>query len=188
MAACAHVWHYKCIRRLIHTPEYPMFQCPNCRAWTDLSAEVDDTIELEDQSDGERNSDSAPNSASGNTNAANNNTTGATAEQQPSNAQTNNETGADDNELAAIAENLHLAEERSTPTQDTDNPDGTAEGPISGNSESATIPIPSGPSSRANQSNARADTPANPETFEDDPMTPRNDSGPLALDGRAGHL
>ncbi|ODH46815.1 hypothetical protein GX48_07077 [Paracoccidioides brasiliensis] len=45
MAACAHVWHYKCIRRLIHSPEYPMFQCPNCRAYTDLSAEVDDSNE-----------------------------------------------------------------------------------------------------------------------------------------------
>ncbi|EFE42375.1 FHA domain protein [Trichophyton verrucosum HKI 0517] len=43
MAACAHVWHYKCIRRLIHSPEYPMFQCPNCRAYTDLNAEVDDS-------------------------------------------------------------------------------------------------------------------------------------------------
>ncbi|OKL58131.1 hypothetical protein UA08_06577 [Talaromyces atroroseus] len=195
MAACAHVWHYKCIRRLIHTPDYPMFQCPNCRAWTDLSAEVDDTIELEDQSDEERHSDSAPNNASGSTDgetneAANNNTTtGAAAEPSQSNAQTT-ETRAEDNELAAIAENLHLAEERSTPMQDTDNPDGTtADEPISGNSESANIPIPSGPSSRSNQSNnPRSDTPANPEAFEDDPMTPRNDSGPLALDGRAGHL
>ncbi|EEP80193.1 conserved hypothetical protein [Uncinocarpus reesii 1704] len=50
MAACAHVWHYKCIRRLIHTPEYPMFQCPNCRAYTDLSADVDDTNDLGDES------------------------------------------------------------------------------------------------------------------------------------------
>lgn len=47
MAACAHVWHYKCIMRLIHTPDYPMFQCPNCRAYTDLSAEVDDSNDFE---------------------------------------------------------------------------------------------------------------------------------------------
>lgn len=45
MAACAHVWHYKCISRLLHQ-DYPMFQCPNCRAFTDLSAEVDDSNDV----------------------------------------------------------------------------------------------------------------------------------------------
>lgn len=49
MAACAHVWHYKCVSPLIHTPEYPMFQCPNCRAYTDLSAEVDDSNDFDDK-------------------------------------------------------------------------------------------------------------------------------------------
>ncbi|RJE18875.1 FHA domain protein [Aspergillus sclerotialis] len=48
MAACAHVWHYKCVSPLIHGPEYPMFQCPNCRAYTDLSAEVDDSPDFDD--------------------------------------------------------------------------------------------------------------------------------------------
>src|SRR5438045_7842114 len=43
VAACAHVWHYKCIRPMLEgkSSTYPHFQCPNCRAWTDLSAEVD---------------------------------------------------------------------------------------------------------------------------------------------------
>lgn len=192
MAACAHVWHYKCIRRLIHTPDYPMFQCPNCRAWTDLSAEVDDTIELEDESDGDRNSDSAANTDNANSasNAANVDTTGAAEEESPSNTQTT-ETREEDNDLAVITENLHLGEEGSTPRQEANNPDGIAadhDAPVSGNSQSATIPIPTGASTRANRSNSRSGTPANPETFEDDPMTPRNDTGPLALDGRAGHL
>lgn len=169
-----------------------MFQCPNCRAWTDLSAEVDDTIEFEDELDEEANSDSAPNASDNNnseTNATNNDDTGATEELSLSHAETN-ETGADDNDLATAAENLRLGEDGSTPTQEADNPDGTAtghDGPVSGNSQSATIPIPNGPS-RTNQVHSRSDTPANPETFEDDPMTPRNDTGPLALDGRAGHL
>ena len=48
IAACAHVWHYKCVSPLIHGPEYPMFQCPNCRAYTDLTAEVDDTPDFDD--------------------------------------------------------------------------------------------------------------------------------------------
>lgn len=48
MAPCAHVWHYKCIRPLLEgkNSTYPAFQCPNCRAYSDLSAEVD--IEPED--------------------------------------------------------------------------------------------------------------------------------------------
>ncbi|KAI5297805.1 hypothetical protein KEM56_004530, partial [Ascosphaera pollenicola] len=48
MAACAHVWHYKCIQRLLHTSEYPLFQCPNCRAYTDLSADPDEGVDEEE--------------------------------------------------------------------------------------------------------------------------------------------
>lgn len=189
MAACAHVWHYKCIRRLIHTPDYPMFQCPNCRAWTDLSAEVDDSMEFDEESVKEdaNVTEIKPDTAGeGNGDATND----ANADAPEAAVQASGNV-TDDRELAAIAENLHIGEERNTPTQDAENPDGvtiTSKGPISSNSQSANIPIPSGSSSHCNQSNSRSDTPANHETFEDDPMTPRNDSGPLALDGRAGHL
>lgn len=41
IAACAHVWHYKCIRRMLMGSNYPQFTCPNCRAITDLEAELD---------------------------------------------------------------------------------------------------------------------------------------------------
>ncbi|KAF4553796.1 E3 ubiquitin-protein ligase DMA2-like protein [Elsinoe fawcettii] len=40
VAPCSHVWHYKCIRTLIY-PDWPSFQCPNCRAYADLEAEVE---------------------------------------------------------------------------------------------------------------------------------------------------
>lgn len=185
MAACAHVWHYKCIRRLIHTPDYPMFQCPNCRAWTDLSAEVDDSMEFDEESAKED-----ADATEIKTDATNDANADATGEQSQAAVQANGENATNDRELAAIAENLHLGEETNTPTQDAENPDGAniSKGPASSNSQSANIPIPNGSSSHGNQSNSRSDTPANHETFEDDPMTPRNDSGPLALDGRAGHL
>lgn len=187
MAACAHVWHYKCIRRVIHSPDYPMFQCPNCRAWTDLSADVDDTIDLEDESHAEDNTSprqDASGEANGEANTTNQDNNSA-AEEPPSVDTRRIETGTQDRDLAAAAENLQLEERRNTPLQDTENPDG----PASGNGHSANIPIPVGPSSRTNkQSDSRSGTPANPETLEDDPMTPRNDTGPLALDGRAGHL
>lgn len=161
-----------------------MFQCPNCRAWTDLSAEVDDSMEFDEESAQEDAPDTKPDASSeGNVHSS--------GEQSQAAVQTNGEAGADDRNLAAIAENLHLGEERSTPIQDAEIPDGANitsknEGPVSGNSQSANIPIPNGSSSHGTQSNSRS--PANHETFEDDPMTPRNDSGPLALDGRAGHL
>lgn len=43
VAPCAHVWHYKCIRPLLEgkNSTYPQFQCPNCRAYSDLTADVD---------------------------------------------------------------------------------------------------------------------------------------------------
>jgi hypothetical protein len=139
-----------------------------------------DTPEIKADAAGEGNGDT--------TNPAN---ADALQEQSQAAVQANGENTTNDRELAAIAENLHLGEEGNTPMQNAENPDGaniTSKGPVSSNTQSANIPIPSGSSSHANQSNSRSDTPANHETFEDDPMTPRNDSGPLALDGRAGHL
>ncbi|KIV93312.1 hypothetical protein PV10_04535 [Exophiala mesophila] len=43
VAPCAHVWHYKCIRPMLEgrNSTYPQFQCPNCRAYSDLAADVD---------------------------------------------------------------------------------------------------------------------------------------------------
>lgn len=51
MAPCSHVWHYKCIRPILNDHKtWPQFLCPNCRAVTDLEAEVEDPkIEWEDE-------------------------------------------------------------------------------------------------------------------------------------------
>ncbi|KAK8189355.1 SMAD/FHA domain-containing protein, partial [Phyllosticta capitalensis] len=40
VAPCSHVWHYKCISRVINGPTYPQFMCPNCRMVNDLDADV----------------------------------------------------------------------------------------------------------------------------------------------------
>ena len=46
VAPCSHVWHYKCIRPILNdVKNYPQFMCPNCRAVTDLEADVDDPAE-----------------------------------------------------------------------------------------------------------------------------------------------
>ena len=49
VAPCSHVWHFKCIRPILTDAKtYPQFLCPNCRAVSDLEADVDDPAEAED--------------------------------------------------------------------------------------------------------------------------------------------
>lgn len=48
VAPCSHVWHYKCIRPILNGPTWPNFLCPNCRAVTDLEADVDDPVDFEE--------------------------------------------------------------------------------------------------------------------------------------------
>ncbi|KAI5251819.1 SMAD/FHA domain-containing protein [Aureobasidium subglaciale] len=59
VAPCSHVWHYKCVRTLIY-PSWPSFQCPNCRAYADLEADVEppeEEYESEDVDDAPKASD-----------------------------------------------------------------------------------------------------------------------------------
>jgi len=64
VAPCSHTWHYKCIRTILNGTSYPQFICPNCRAVTDLNADVDiDFDEWEasdDEADEKKPDDSAP--------------------------------------------------------------------------------------------------------------------------------
>ncbi|MCJ1463523.1 hypothetical protein MMC07_002131 [Pseudocyphellaria aurata] len=56
VAPCSHVWHYKCIRPILNDHKtWPSFLCPNCRAVTDLEADVDDPDdgEWEDDENGD---------------------------------------------------------------------------------------------------------------------------------------
>lgn len=49
VAPCSHVWHYKCVRNLIHGPSWPNFLCPNCRFVADLDADVEPDEEEEEE-------------------------------------------------------------------------------------------------------------------------------------------
>ncbi|KAJ5315674.1 Zinc finger RING-type [Penicillium atrosanguineum] len=185
MAACAHVWHYKCISRLLHSPDYPMFQCPNCRAFTDLSAEVDDSNDQE----GEKSQESVG-AEEGNQAAL------RSEAQSPANAppeseghETSNQLEAhpEEPDLATDVENLHLQDEQAREA-DTESSDSAA---LNGSNDdlarSATVNLPGWqPTEPLNvptrHAQLRADTPGSDEN----PLTPRNDSGPLAFDGRAG--
>ncbi|KAJ5558803.1 Zinc finger RING-type [Penicillium sp. DV-2018c] len=181
MAACAHVWHYKCISRLLHSPDYPMFQCPNCRAFTDLSAEVDDSNELEEK----RAKETERQPANGSGEQAEPEAISVSETDGTRETQDRLDELAEDN-LANDVENLHLQDDQ--PTDDnrsTASPAPNSSSDDLARSASANIPgwqptQPVGMPPR--QAQLRSETP----TSDDNPMTPRNDSGPLAFDGRAG--
>lgn len=194
MAACAHVWHYKCISRLIHSPDYPMFQCPNCRAFTDLSAEVDDTNDFE--GDGEKDTKEPavaestqedPPQTQESTNGPTANSAGETQDQQENHH-------SDEPSLVDDVENLHIDDEQQAgaASEDTRSSDSPAPNTSQDDLARSATNIPgwqptqplSVPSSH--QSHLRTDTPVRSETSDENPLTPRNDSGPLAFDGRAG--
>lgn len=178
MAACAHVWHYKCIHRLIHGPDYPMFQCPNCRAWTDLSAEVDD--DDDDDYYNRKRIEAPPASQETSRTQQNQQSNGQSSEQQNS--------SSTENQLASRTAQMRLEDQGTS--QQSNSSSGENNSDTNGSSEnrrSENIPIPERNQSRSASGAGRPPV-ANvaAETFEDNPMTPRNDSGPLAFDGRAG--
>jgi hypothetical protein len=200
MAACAHVWHYKCVSRLIHTPEYPMFQCPNCRAYTDLSAEVDDSNDANDVDTSKEKDDirepaqtSAAEASSGSQepSAESDPAAAPTQERTESNRQTSDVPAEEG--LADNIENMRLQDDSPSPSEAEAErtPNVTSASP-----EPAVSNITSAPTTGSDASvlpshpvairQARSDTPFRSESSDDNPLTPRNDSGPLAFDGRAG--
>ncbi|KAF7585269.1 hypothetical protein BBP40_011495 [Aspergillus hancockii] len=203
MAACAHVWHYKCVSRLIHTPDYPMFQCPNCRAYTDLSAEVDDSNDYEeaeqkaaasadtrDSSQDRRSETRTPQLENSQTPQVSNSSQDS-ADSQPDSLPA--EAG-----LAANIENMRLNGNISRDSDD-ETPRTADLSPVVTETgdhppPSANVDIPGwqslGPGQpvsalHCRQAQLGADTPVRSDSSEDNPLTPRNDSGPLAFDGRA---
>lgn len=60
VAPCSHTWHYKCVRSLLDSPQYPSFICPNCRAAVDLEADVEDPPEEWEHMDTEEALEPAP--------------------------------------------------------------------------------------------------------------------------------
>ncbi|KXG47717.1 uncharacterized protein PGRI_015870 [Penicillium griseofulvum] len=162
-----------------------MFQCPNCRAFTDLSAEVDDSNDSEEKREKEPTEDRASNDS------------GEQLETEgPSVVETNSGPPGQLGDLAEEnlvnnVENLHLQDDQQTddtrssaspaPNSSTDDLARSATVNIPGWQPTQPLSVPSG-----RQSQLRTDTPVRSETSDDNPLTPRNDSGPLAFDGRAG--
>lgn len=211
MAACAHVWHYKCVSRLIHTPDYPMFQCPNCRAYTDLSAEVDDSNDYEEveqkptttpeekKDSGELGGEQPPaetNSSSSNIPSSNTSSSGSNRSSDvPRHSEDRFSTSLPmEAGLAANIENMRF-DLRDEPTEAAEESPRSTDPSltISTTDRSANSDVPGWqaiartPSAvHCQQAHLRSDTPVRSDSSDENPLTPLNDSGPLAFDGRAG--
>ncbi|KAF3384659.1 E3 ubiquitin-protein ligase DMA2 [Penicillium rolfsii] len=203
MAACAHVWHYKCISRLLHSPDYPMFQCPNCRAFTDLSAEVDDTNDVVENDENKATNEAASTNDSAEPLSGTRSvvTTPAATNGVEEHETTPLEPHSEEPDIITDVENLHLQDDGDQASGSAidmeDSRSSDSQAPNTSNDDlarSATISIPGFQPTQpvnvpaARRSHLRADTPGRSETSDDNPLTPRNDSGPLAFDGRAGML
>lgn len=200
IAPCSHVWHYKCIRPIINHPNhYPQFQCPNCRAVTDLEADVDDPVD--DDWEDHHGAESSPEMNS--PNAAN----GLSIAEQ-------DELVTDgDDFLAQAASNLtirngpHSAPQTSTVSGPTNllsrrgarriTPPYTPAREHS-NPEAPTGPVqylrpitPTQPllGDEDNNESSSLRTPTMTDNFSHDgPMTPTNNAGPFVFDGSAGRV
>lgn len=200
VAPCSHVWHFKCIRGLIHGPNYPNFLCPNCRFVADLDADVEqpeeevfeEFDELEEQADG---GGEAADVAEG----------------------TRSRDQSDDSDQDAFLSAPSTGNRSPNPEVDRDLSrmlnDASLSSPTpqvftrADRSSSSALPVPtsqpiniarsrSGQRSGSAANGARSTTPTShtqfalsvgeQPTIRDGPMTPRNDAGPFVLDGSAG--
>lgn len=173
------------MRNLIY-PAWPTFQCPNCRAYADLEADVDqpemeDTDEELDSALKRSEDDAAQGSESDGHNQA--------ESQTPSRHGTANSVASED-ELSSMMNSTSLSGSSRTPS-------------TTGQSSLDTSAATSQPMTIVASTNAplnditdpiRSATPTSTAQFalaagilaNDGPMTPRNDVGPFVLDGSGG--
>ncbi|THW99138.1 SMAD/FHA domain-containing protein [Aureobasidium pullulans] len=176
VAPCSHVWHYKCVRTLIY-PSWPSFQCPNCRAYADLEADVEPPEE-------EYESDDAADALK-----ASETTQPKSPEPEPLPAI---ETGGlEDEDLTAMMNSVSIANPSGT--------DSSSEGEAGPSRGSVSQPVPILASTNAPVNRnlpesimARSATPTSTAPFAlaaatlvpmgDGQNTPRNDAGPFLFD------
>ncbi|KAK3111704.1 hypothetical protein LTR53_012771 [Teratosphaeriaceae sp. CCFEE 6253] len=206
VAPCSHVWHYKCVRNLIHGPSYPNFLCPNCRFVADLEADVEpleeaDFDEAEDEVDG-------PVAAEGDAVASGSARAGdgsGELQQQPGGSSRDDEDSDDrrtprprDHTSSSTDDELsHLLHKSSLHPPAPTAPERLSDSPHS-TTQPLAIALPPTQRSSATSTDlplaAHSATPTSTTQFAlasgivmaDGPMTPRNDAGPFVLDGSAG--
>ncbi|KAI1608247.1 hypothetical protein EDD37DRAFT_570064 [Exophiala viscosa] len=205
VAPCAHVWHYKCIRPLLEgkNSTYPQFQCPNCRAYSDLTADVDIAqSDIDEWMDNADDNDGLPTNAGGDGGNTNDHTTGqATGE-----ADTTDTSGALDTSDASDGppENTSVTISHPVDIPRTDGPStprrssgllarrqATNPSPevtsMNGNIDMPDQPDEEEMNAHLDHQRTRTQTP-DPEQIiaGEGPLTPRNNAGPFVFDGSAG--
>lgn len=177
-----------------------MFQCPNCRAYTDLSAEVDvdDSNDSNDVDTGKGNDDmqEPPQTSSGSQEPSAESGPAAAPTQEQERTESNPQTSDAPFEegLADNIENMRLQDDSPSEAEAGEAQAERTPNMSSGSPEPAVGNITSAPTTGSDASFIpsqpvairRSDTPFRSESSDDNPLTPRNDSGPLAFDGRAG--
>ncbi|KAK4553880.1 hypothetical protein LTR86_009055 [Recurvomyces mirabilis] len=199
VAPCSHVWHYKCVRNLIHGPSWPNFLCPNCRFVADLEADVEPPEEEEFEAFDEEDDEGVEGRGGGEGEEAGDGDAARETDDTAAEERRHSDERHGD-ELAGIMDRTSL------------NHDSESSAPIPANSlallsppstsTSATQPLDiqqrrqnrsrsrSG-SPRQDLLGARSTTPTTTLQFAlaagvvvpEGPMTPRNDVGPFVLDG-----
>jgi hypothetical protein len=183
VAPCSHVWHYKCVRTLIY-PSWPSFQCPNCRAYADLEADVEPPEDEEEfESDDVEESNQAPTS-----------TQEKSLEPEPLPAI---ETGGlEDEDLTAMMNSVSV--DSASPSQHPSGTDSSSEGETGPSRSSISQPVPIMASTNTplnlnlpESMMARSATPTSSAPFAlaaimapmgDGQNTPMNDAGPFLFD------
>jgi E3 ubiquitin-protein ligase DMA1/2 len=176
---------------------YPHFQCPNCRAWTDLSAEVD--VAEEDMEDWMENAGDSEDPGRAPDNAASG--PGPKVRSEEDTAQIGAATSTDDNNMPdADQETGSINEIAGEPTSNQPTSLSAllarrqAAQPASGEIASVNgidLPNQLAPSTTNTTEVDRLGA-ATPEVGEvlsgEGPLTPRNNAGPFVFDGSGGRL
>lgn len=175
MAPCSHTWHFKCVRSLLTSPQYPIFVCPNCRAGADLEADVDDPAENWEQLDAqESHADDASINAPNGVHDGLSNDESAVAAQ-------------DMTIMPATTPDVNIGPEVDPMELTVNIPPPAESAETRGNlphAVSEPLPIRNTASGAGRASDNPSATPPGPNA--EGPITPRNDAGPWVFDGRAG--
>ncbi|KAH7140660.1 hypothetical protein EDB81DRAFT_654868 [Dactylonectria macrodidyma] len=173
VAPCSHTWHFKCVRSLLMSPQYPIFICPNCRAGADLEADVDELAEEWEQLKSEEEAEAEAESGA---DAAPAVTTAPAVPVATPEALTPEPQHSDAHEVDPMDVTVNI----------------TPESPMRGSlphTVSEPLPIRSSASGAGRHMTLRdSRTPSPPGLTPgvEGPITPRNNAGPWVFDGSAG--
>ncbi|CAD0113943.1 unnamed protein product [Aureobasidium uvarum] len=186
VAPCSHVWHYKCVRTLIY-PSWPSFQCPNCRAYADLEADVEPPEEEDYESEGVEDVIQASTSVQ-------------PKSPEPEPLPTIETGGLEDEDLTAMMNSVSMGS--NSPSHNPSGTDSSSEGETGPSRGSISQPVPIIASTNAPVNRnlpdsimARSATPTSSAPFAlaaatlapmgDGQNTPMNDAGPFVFDNNS---